>query len=573
MGFFKNQKNKYPDDYNGQNLVGYVITGEPMGEIDPKLQVIMEKMFDQAKQGRRGVVERIKKYIKKYPKETALKNYLYVALRMRDKDQEAYKVLEQTIEQHPDYVFGKINLAGRYIEEEEFDKVPELLGEHMDIKILYPERDVFHFTEVHSFLKIAALYYLGIGDIERAENRLELMDKMDEDHPDTKFIAAEVLMERMKIAQKRLETRREKEITVDSFPTVNYPPTTTAPTLENTILEEFYQQGIDDFPNALAQEILALPRATLISDLEKILIDSIQRFEWFRDNYEEFINEEQEFPIHALYFLAELKASESLDKVLDVLRQGKEFLNYWYSDSMEGFWAAPFYQLAEGQLEKLKQFVLEPNGFVFARLMAAQVVEQVAFHQANRRDEAIQWFKDVMNYHLDHAENEGIIDTDFISWTISYVIHIRAKELLPVIEKLWEKEWILEDVIGDLELIKKDLSLALNPSGKDPMPNNIDEFYSRAYLKRRAKSNRADESKEEFERMINKSTFKLLADIFSEKEENRVNDYTEYEEVDDYTESYSRPAYIEPFVRKKAKIGRNDPCPCGSGKKYKKCCL
>ena len=21
------------------------------------------------------------------------------------------------------------------------------------------------------------------------------------------------------------------------------------------------------------------------------------------------------------------------------------------------------------------------------------------------------------------------------------------------------------------------------------------------------------------------------------------------------------------------KIGRNDPCPCGSGKKYKKCCI
>jgi uncharacterized protein YecA (UPF0149 family) len=23
----------------------------------------------------------------------------------------------------------------------------------------------------------------------------------------------------------------------------------------------------------------------------------------------------------------------------------------------------------------------------------------------------------------------------------------------------------------------------------------------------------------------------------------------------------------------KAQVGRNDPCPCGSGKKYKKCCL
>jgi SEC-C motif-containing protein len=26
------------------------------------------------------------------------------------------------------------------------------------------------------------------------------------------------------------------------------------------------------------------------------------------------------------------------------------------------------------------------------------------------------------------------------------------------------------------------------------------------------------------------------------------------------------------FVRDEAKVGRNDPCPCGSGKKYKKCC-
>ena len=25
-------------------------------------------------------------------------------------------------------------------------------------------------------------------------------------------------------------------------------------------------------------------------------------------------------------------------------------------------------------------------------------------------------------------------------------------------------------------------------------------------------------------------------------------------------------------IRKEKKVGRNDPCPCGSGKKYKKCC-
>ena len=39
-------------------------------------------------------------------------------------------------------------------------------------------------------------------------------------------------------------------------------------------------------------------------------------------------------------------------------------------------------------------------------------------------------------------------------------------------------------------------------------------------------------------------------------------------------------AYLEtasgkpkPIVRPGSKLGRNDPCPCGSGRKYKKCCM
>jgi preprotein translocase subunit SecA len=31
------------------------------------------------------------------------------------------------------------------------------------------------------------------------------------------------------------------------------------------------------------------------------------------------------------------------------------------------------------------------------------------------------------------------------------------------------------------------------------------------------------------------------------------------------------PLAAEPFVRDGGKVGRNDPCPCGSGKKYKHC--
>jgi hypothetical protein len=32
------------------------------------------------------------------------------------------------------------------------------------------------------------------------------------------------------------------------------------------------------------------------------------------------------------------------------------------------------------------------------------------------------------------------------------------------------------------------------------------------------------------------------------------------------------PPKVETFRREEPRVGRNDPCPCGSGKKYKKCC-
>ena len=41
------------------------------------------------------------------------------------------------------------------------------------------------------------------------------------------------------------------------------------------------------------------------------------------------------------------------------------------------------------------------------------------------------------------------------------------------------------------------------------------------------------------------------------------------------TKNQPRPAEgapAQPVERDAPKVGRNDPCPCGSGKKYKKCC-
>ncbi|HHX59985.1 MAG TPA: tetratricopeptide repeat protein [Epulopiscium sp.] len=51
------------------------------------------------------------------------------------------------------------------------------------------------------------------------------------------------------------------------------------------------------------------------------------------------------------------------------------------------------------------------------------------------------------------------------------------------------------------------------------------------------------------------------------------DDHRDCEECcDNSDEWYGQYAKQEPYVNAEAKIGRNNPCPCGSGKKYKKCC-
>jgi SEC-C motif len=46
----------------------------------------------------------------------------------------------------------------------------------------------------------------------------------------------------------------------------------------------------------------------------------------------------------------------------------------------------------------------------------------------------------------------------------------------------------------------------------------------------------------------------------------------DHEDHDEDEPNYNQGNQV-PFIRAEEKVGRNDPCPCGSGKKFKKCCL
>jgi len=84
----------------------------------------------------------------------------------------------------------------------------------------------------------------------------------------------------------------------------------------------------------------------------------------------------------------------------------------------------------------------------------------------------------------------------------------------------------------------------------------------------------------------NEESFRVLDDMLKHKEEWRFfssRDTSPAEVCKDFSELYNKisktpeigniPALHPSFRGLKEKTGRNDPCPCGSGKKFKKCCL
>ena len=144
--------------------------------------------------------------------------------------------------------------------------------------------------------------------------------------------------------------------------------------------------------------------------------------------------------------------------------------------------------------------------------------------------------------------------------------------MLPIIEQLNEKNWIHSDFQGDIEEIRKLLNKEYHPSELEPLPENIHEYYSQEYKTRRIKRPMDEETMAILEQFDSKGE-QLISKFWMEGFSGLGNRGYEEEWEDEEDYYYERPAPIETIKRVGPKIGRNDPCICGSGKKYKKCCL
>lgn len=110
-----------------------------------------------------AAIPQLMEELSRCPDDPVLLNWLAAAHQAAG-NKEQYAELSQTLyDLHPDYLFARIGMANVCMERGELDRIPDIFKNKLDLKLMYPDRNVFHITEFINFSYTVATYYVRIG--------------------------------------------------------------------------------------------------------------------------------------------------------------------------------------------------------------------------------------------------------------------------------------------------------------------------------------------------------------------------------------------------------------------------
>ncbi len=447
-------------------VFGYQITGDPE-EADHKyhysyeVQDILAKFHHLVQRGNPKVLPRLIKAIKKYPRVPALRNYVTVYYQNQGNAKKAYEINRQIAEKFPDYLMAQVNLAAEYLTAKDYEKIPEILGDTLDLQELYPNRKVFHYGEFVAINNIAVPYLLETQQYDVLRTRLPILTKvLGEDHPTT-VLATEGLFAASVEQKNSLFVER----TFDETLLQDEPPVFTHPEVA-----QLYELPLPQ-AKPVYEQLLALPADSLGQDLLLLLKDSLHRYYYWLDQMDEE-DKSFDFYLHAIYLLRELQPEGTLELFLEILRQGDDYLTNLYDDLLSEEWWRFMYPLIGDDLGPLTAFAKEKNLYTFSKMVVIEVLMQIFFHQTERKAEVLGELRGIMQYMLDHQDQkEDICDPYFCGMLAVVVTALPDDGLVELSRQFYELEMIDPMLDREFEqLIKEYPELKETERSKQDIP-------------------------------------------------------------------------------------------------------
>jgi SEC-C motif len=230
-------------------------------------------------------------------------------------------------------------------------------------------------------------------------------------------------------------------------------------------------------------------------------------------------------PVHAWRALGQLGAVEAVAPLLSLFQQIDEGGDDWIQSDIPETLA----RIGVAALEPAANYLADATRGEWARIAAADTLGRIGTAHPDLRAQCITKLAAQLEKFPEQSENLN-------TFLISPLYDLGAVETMPLIERVHAAGRVDESVMGDVEDIQIHFGLKTKRE-HPPKPNRLTELYG---------------------------------DLGDLEEQRRLieRENAELRQLMDEPVFESAP---EPYIAP-PKIGRNEPCPCGSGKKYKKCC-
>ena len=219
--------------------------------------------------------------------------------------------------------------------------------------------------------------------------------------------------------------------------------------------------------------------------------------------------------LYALFLLAEFREPRAFATVMNILELPENSLELLLSDTLTESYAQIITSVYNGDLARIKKVIENPDNDLYARMAAVDSLVSLVKVSVLDREEIIPYLASL--FQLESFRSDPVA----LGFLVCTASALQSANLYAIIEELFKLDLVDESIVN---------------------LNDVEHYKTNDY------NNYADEHK--FGYIDNAIDSMSWWHCFKEEEEHIPQ---------------------APLIRE-TKIGRNDPCPCSSGKKYKKCC-
>ena len=238
--------------------------------------------------------------------------------------------------------------------------------------------------------------------------------------------------------------------------------------------------------------------------------------------------------IYSVFLLARFREKAAFPKIVKLFSFSPDKLDIMFGDIVTENLSSILYSTFDGDLNLLKKIIENPKVDMFVRGAALDVYGKLYSDGIVSKEEIIKYLKKLIH---DIAYDE---DFDLATDIQVIVMDWHIFEMLDEIQLLYDQGRIDTTMVGEYDSF-------------------IDEIYSYKYESNDVKY--IDDISKEMSWWV----------CFEKTPEQKKEMITDMKKIEKLINKEKDE--VNKIKGKSKKVGRNDPCPCGSGKKYKKCCL